>query len=83
MSRRSKFASTVTAATCAMVLAAAATPAWASAEPETLRQLEKYCTASWRNARIDMQDWQDCTQQTMVDLLSRDPRPESDEEDSD
>ena len=71
---RQQIASTITAATCAMVLAAAATPAWARIESESLVQLEKYCIASWRNARIDMQEWDDCTQQTLADLMSRIPR---------
>ena len=57
-----------------MMLVAASPPAWAKAEPSALVQMEKYCIASWRNARIDMQEWDDCTQQTLVDLLSRIPR---------
>ena len=71
---RKHIISTVTAATCAVMLAAAAPPAWASAEPQALLQMQKYCVASWRNARIDMQEWDDATQQTLVDLLTRIPR---------
>lgn len=71
---RKQIASTVTAATCVVMLAAASPPAWAKAEPQALVQMEKYCIASWRNARIDMQEWSDCTQATLADLLSRIPR---------
>jgi len=36
-----------------------------------IEKLERYCTASWRNAGIDRQDWEDCTQQALTELLER------------
>lgn len=43
-------------------------------ESQAVEQMEKYCVASWRNARIMPQDWSDCTQQTLTELLERVPR---------
>lgn len=45
-------------------------------ETAVLEDVQKYCTASWRNAGIDQQDWPDCTQQTLTFLLERVPRPQ-------
>ncbi len=46
-----------------------------SAEAQTVQQLERYLTTSWRNAQIAQQDWPDCTQQALAELLERLPRP--------
>lgn len=72
-------------ATCAALIAATfAVPVSA----EAITSIERYCTSSWRQAGIPLQDWSDCTQDTMVELLSRVPqqrvaqaidRPDSDE----
>lgn len=56
---------------CAAVMLASSIGS-ASAEAQESRAIEsinRYCQASWRNARIDRQDWQECTQQTFVELL--------------
>jgi RNA polymerase sigma factor (sigma-70 family) len=45
-----------------------------SVEAHTVQQLERYLTTSWRNAQIAQQDWSDCTQQAMTELLERLPR---------
>jgi hypothetical protein len=55
---------------CAAVVAIAG----AGEEAQAVEQMEKYCLASWRNARIMQQDWSDCTQQTIAELLERVPR---------
>lgn len=47
--------------------AAAAT----AGELHTIEKIERYCTASWRNAGIAQQDWSDCTQQALAELLER------------
>lgn len=39
-----------------------------------IRKIERYCTASWRNAGIHRQDWEDCTQQALAELLERGSR---------
>lgn len=40
-------------------------------ELETINKIERYCTVSWRNAGISRQEWDDCTQQALVELLDR------------
>lgn len=55
---------------CAAVVAIAG----AGEEARAVEQMEKYCLTSWRNARIMQQDWSDCTQQTIAELLERVPR---------
>lgn len=52
------------------VAAASSVPATAS-ETSTISQIERYCTVSWRNAGISQQDWSDCTQQALQELLQR------------
>lgn len=42
-----------------------------AAEAQAVEQIQRYCQASWRNARIQEQDWDDCTQQAMERLLER------------
>ena len=59
-------------ATCAALVAAAVSGS--TAEARTVEQLERYLTTSWRNAQISQQDWPDCTQQAMTELLERVPR---------
>jgi RNA polymerase sigma factor (sigma-70 family) len=53
----------------------AATVGGGNAEARTVQQLERYLTTSWRNAQISEQDWSDCTQQAMTELLERVPGP--------
>ena len=40
----------------------------------TLRQIESYCTTSWRNSQIPRAEWSDCSQQAFAELLERVPR---------
>jgi hypothetical protein len=56
---------------CAVALATAvgSTAAASVAQTRTIEQIERYCTASWRNAGISRQEWEDCTQQTLLELL--------------
>jgi RNA polymerase sigma factor (sigma-70 family) len=44
--------------------------------PETaaapaVRDISRYCTTCWRNARLQPDHWQDCTQEVFVRLLER------------
>jgi len=41
------------------------------AGPETLRDITRYCQACWRNARLPIDRWDDCTQQVFTRLLER------------
>lgn len=51
-------------------LAVPASPARA----KTIDQVERYCATSWRNAGIHPQDWSDCTQEAISQLLERVPQ---------
>ena len=48
-----------------------ATAAAAQIDESTVRDLSKYCQACWRNARLPVDRWTDCTQQVFVRLLER------------
>jgi len=59
-------------AACAMAFAAAmGSSVDATHELQAIEKIEHYCTASWRNAGIDHQEWSDFTQQALVELLDR------------
>lgn len=71
MSRRKPQNQALKNATCAALIAASfAVPASADA----ISSIERYCATSWRQAGIPMHDWEDCTQDTMLELLSRLPQ---------
>lgn len=59
----------------AVVLGTALSAAGASAAvPEkTVTDLSRYCSACWRNARLPIHEWPDCTQEVFVRLLERIP----------
>jgi RNA polymerase sigma factor (sigma-70 family) len=38
---------------------------------QAITDISKYCTACWRNARLDPDCWQDCTQEVFCRLLDR------------
>ncbi|MDP7015465.1 MAG: sigma-70 family RNA polymerase sigma factor [Pirellulaceae bacterium] len=61
-------------ATACAALVTAALASVGATEGQAVEQLQRYCTASWRNARIAQQDWDDCTQQALERLLERVPR---------
>ena len=44
------------------------------ASGDAVRSVSKYCQACWRNARIPIDRWTDCTQQVLVRLLERIPQ---------
>jgi len=46
----------------------------APSDAKTLDQVERYCSTSWRNAGIHPQDWSDCTQEAITQLLERVPQ---------
>lgn len=67
--RQRRFSATAYAA---VVLATSLGSATAEArEGQAIESIDRYCQASWRNARIDPQDWEECTQQTFAELLDR------------
>lgn len=63
----------ISATTCALVMAAtmAGSAVTAAADDRAIEFVEGYCSTSWKNARIDQQDWADCTQETFTRLLER------------
>ncbi len=57
-------------AAMALVIGLAALTAQAS-ESDTVRDIQRYCTACWRNARLDPRLWDDCTQEVCCRLLTK------------
>jgi RNA polymerase sigma factor (sigma-70 family) len=51
-------------------------PSLASADEGAVRDLSRYCTACWRNARLPIDRWSDCTQEVFCRLLQRVPLEE-------
>lgn len=54
----------------ALVVGLAALTAQAS-ETDMVRDIQRYCTACWRNARLDPGLWDDCTQEVCCRLLGK------------
>jgi len=52
------------------VIGLAALTAQAS-ESDLVRDIQRYCTACWRNARLDPRLWDDCTQEVCCRLLTK------------
>jgi DNA-directed RNA polymerase specialized sigma24 family protein len=40
-------------------------------ETDLVRDIQRYCTACWRNARLDPRLWDDCTQEVCCRLLTK------------
>jgi DNA-directed RNA polymerase specialized sigma24 family protein len=59
--------------TCAAVITSClgAATAVEIVDSATIQSIDKYCAASWHRANIPRQDWDDCSQQAFVRLLSR------------
>jgi DNA-binding NarL/FixJ family response regulator len=54
----------------ALVIGLAALTAQAT-ESELVRDIQRYCTVCWRNARLDPTLWDDCTQEVCCRLLTK------------
>jgi RNA polymerase sigma factor (sigma-70 family) len=54
----------------ALVIGLAALTATAT-ESELVRDIQRYCTVCWRNARLDPGLWDDCTQEVCCRLLGK------------
>jgi DNA-binding NarL/FixJ family response regulator len=52
------------------VIGLAALTAQAS-ETDLVRDIQRYCTVCWRNARLDPRLWDDCTQEVCCRLLTK------------
>jgi DNA-binding NarL/FixJ family response regulator len=59
----------ISTAACAALVAGQAV--LADFDGDTIASIERYCSASWRQAAVAAQDWDDCTQQVFLDLLQR------------
>ena len=57
-------------AAMALVIGLAAMTAQAS-ESDLVRDIQRYCTVCWRNARLDPMLWDDCTQEVCCRLLTK------------
>jgi DNA-binding NarL/FixJ family response regulator len=58
-------------AACAVALATAvgSNGMASQADAKAIAKLERYCTASWRNAGIRRDQWEECTQQALLELI--------------
>jgi len=65
----------VSAAACAVLMAASVASGSVSpvAENHAIEQIQRYCAVSFRNAQIRRDEWADCTQETLAELLRRIP----------
>jgi ATP/maltotriose-dependent transcriptional regulator MalT len=54
----------------ALAIGLAALTAQAS-ETDLVRDIQRYCTVCWRNARLDPRLWDDCTQEVCCRLLTK------------
>lgn len=54
----------------ALVMSLAAITAYAS-ETELVSDIQRYCTVCWRNAHLDPNLWDDCTQEVCCRLLTK------------
>jgi RNA polymerase sigma factor (sigma-70 family) len=55
-----------------MLGALASTPvARAASAPQTVTDISKYCQTCWRNARLPVDRWEDCTHEVILRLLER------------
>src|SRR5512147_629223 len=54
----------------ALVIGLAALTAHAT-ESDLVRDIQRYCTVCWRNARLDPRLWDDCTQEVCCRLLTK------------
>ena len=57
-------------AAMALVIGLAALTAQAT-ESDLVRDIQRYCTVCWRNARLDPTLWDDCTQEVCCRLLTK------------
>jgi hypothetical protein len=57
-------------AAMALVVGLAAITAQAT-ESDLVRDIQRYCTVCWRNARLDPMLWDDCTQEVCCRLLTK------------
>jgi DNA-directed RNA polymerase specialized sigma24 family protein len=69
---RSKTQRTLRAGPTAMALVIGLAALTASAtESDLVRDIQRYCTVCWRNARLDPGLWEDCTQEVCCRLLGK------------
>jgi RNA polymerase sigma factor (sigma-70 family) len=74
--RRSKQGRYVVAAVLGTALSALGSAPSLGAEPsaaaaQSVNDISRYCTVCWRNARLDPNCWNDCTQEVLCRLLKR------------
>jgi DNA-binding CsgD family transcriptional regulator len=54
---------------CGLLVVQEARAADLPAIDSAVQQIQKYCSTSWRNARVSSSEWSDCTQQVFAELL--------------
>jgi RNA polymerase sigma factor (sigma-70 family) len=69
---RSVMAAVVLGTALSAATAQASVPTWsAAADADPVRDITRYCQVCWRNARLPIDRWDDCTQQVFARLLER------------
>ncbi len=63
-------AKTLSLAACAVAMAATVSTTQAQ-DTAAIDSMQRYCMTSWRNAGINQQDWEDCTQEAITLMLER------------
>lgn len=61
----------VTALICTSGESASAASRIEASEACAIKQIERYCTKSWRTAHMPVEEWNDSTQQVLVELLQK------------
>ena len=69
-SKRGRYLAAMVLGTALSTLGSTAAGA-AHPEARALNDISRYCTACWRNARLDPDSWPDCTQEVFCRLLER------------
>jgi RNA polymerase sigma factor (sigma-70 family) len=70
-SKRKRCVVAMVLGTALSTLGAASGLAASETELRTVNDISRYCTACWRNARLDPDSWTDCTQEVFCRLLER------------
>jgi RNA polymerase sigma factor (sigma-70 family) len=73
--QRTVVAAVVLGAACWTALGPEAAKA-AAPDPQVVADISRYCTACWRNARLPVDFWNDCTQEVLARLLQTIPAPQ-------
>src|SRR5262245_40385631 len=75
LARRRTMVAAVVLGAALTALGPEAAQAASSPDPQVVADVSRYCTACWRNARLPVDFWNDCTQEVLARLLQTVPAP--------